>query len=274
MLTLTVNGYGKRSSSYEYRVTNRGGKGIIAIGDQRPQRQARLLLPRREPRPGDADHPTAARPSACRSTSPHRRAASDPRASSSSTRRRTSIVVSVGAHRTAGPRARSSRARGATARPGARRRPESGHERRRPRGPDRPQKRRRTRRRNAPRGLPARGAFRCRGGAGPSVVPGPPRCLPHPTRRPYVSRGRRPGTSTQRSATARIGRDESASSVHPKPVTIAPEAKTHSVAASATSVSFVPCTTARSCGEMALARRLVAPMKPKFQPIPRTTSAT
>jgi DNA gyrase subunit A len=31
VLTLTVNGYGKRSSAYEYRVTNRGGKGITAM---------------------------------------------------------------------------------------------------------------------------------------------------------------------------------------------------------------------------------------------------
>ncbi len=31
ILTLSVNGYGKRSSSYEYRVTGRGGKGITAM---------------------------------------------------------------------------------------------------------------------------------------------------------------------------------------------------------------------------------------------------
>ena len=31
LLTITVNGFGKRSSSYEYRVTNRGGQGIINI---------------------------------------------------------------------------------------------------------------------------------------------------------------------------------------------------------------------------------------------------
>ena len=31
ILTLSVNGFGKRSSSYEYRVTGRGGKGIIAM---------------------------------------------------------------------------------------------------------------------------------------------------------------------------------------------------------------------------------------------------
>ena len=30
MLTVTSNGLGKRASSYEYRVTGRGGKGLIA----------------------------------------------------------------------------------------------------------------------------------------------------------------------------------------------------------------------------------------------------
>ena len=31
ILTISVNGYGKRTSSYEYRVTGRGGKGIVAM---------------------------------------------------------------------------------------------------------------------------------------------------------------------------------------------------------------------------------------------------
>jgi len=31
VLTISENGYGKRSSSYEYRTTNRGGKGIVAM---------------------------------------------------------------------------------------------------------------------------------------------------------------------------------------------------------------------------------------------------
>ncbi|MBZ0218475.1 MAG: hypothetical protein K8F25_18100, partial [Fimbriimonadaceae bacterium] len=31
ILTISSNGYGKRSSSYEYRVSGRGGKGIIAM---------------------------------------------------------------------------------------------------------------------------------------------------------------------------------------------------------------------------------------------------
>jgi DNA gyrase subunit A len=31
ILTVSANGYGKRSSSYEYRLTGRGGKGIVAM---------------------------------------------------------------------------------------------------------------------------------------------------------------------------------------------------------------------------------------------------
>ena len=31
LLTITINGFGKRTSAYEYRVTNRGGQGIINI---------------------------------------------------------------------------------------------------------------------------------------------------------------------------------------------------------------------------------------------------
>ena len=31
ILTVTQNGYGKRTSAYEYRITNRGGQGIINI---------------------------------------------------------------------------------------------------------------------------------------------------------------------------------------------------------------------------------------------------
>ena len=31
VLTVSENGYGKRTSSYEYRVTGRGGKGIVAM---------------------------------------------------------------------------------------------------------------------------------------------------------------------------------------------------------------------------------------------------
>ena len=31
VLTVSEYGYGKRSSSYEYRITNRGGKGLVAM---------------------------------------------------------------------------------------------------------------------------------------------------------------------------------------------------------------------------------------------------
>ena len=31
ILSITENGYGKRTSNYDYRTTNRGGKGIIGI---------------------------------------------------------------------------------------------------------------------------------------------------------------------------------------------------------------------------------------------------
>ncbi|MCX7351077.1 MAG: DNA gyrase subunit A, partial [Alphaproteobacteria bacterium] len=31
ILTVSANGYGKRTSSYEYRITGRGGKGIVAM---------------------------------------------------------------------------------------------------------------------------------------------------------------------------------------------------------------------------------------------------
>ena len=31
VLTVSERGFGKRSSSYEYRITGRGGKGIVAM---------------------------------------------------------------------------------------------------------------------------------------------------------------------------------------------------------------------------------------------------
>jgi DNA gyrase subunit A len=34
ILTVSERGYGKRSSSYEYRITGRGGKGIVTIKDK------------------------------------------------------------------------------------------------------------------------------------------------------------------------------------------------------------------------------------------------
>ncbi len=41
VLTISENGYGKRSSSYEYRITNRGGKGIVAMAVN--ERNGRLV---------------------------------------------------------------------------------------------------------------------------------------------------------------------------------------------------------------------------------------
>ncbi|MBT8472874.1 MAG: DNA gyrase subunit A, partial [Marinicaulis sp.] len=41
VLTVTENGYGKRTSSYEYRTSGRGGKGIIAI--QTTDRNGRVV---------------------------------------------------------------------------------------------------------------------------------------------------------------------------------------------------------------------------------------
>ena len=60
VLTVSENGYGKRTSSYEYRITGRGGKGIVAMAVNKPQRPAGRVVPGR----GDATRscwsPTAA----------------------------------------------------------------------------------------------------------------------------------------------------------------------------------------------------------------------
>ena len=37
VLTVSERGFGKRSSSYEYRTTGRGGKGIVAMAHHRPR---------------------------------------------------------------------------------------------------------------------------------------------------------------------------------------------------------------------------------------------
>ncbi len=61
ILTISERGYGKRTSSYEFRVTGRGGKGIGGHGHQRAQRQARRLVPGRTCRrdhAGDRRRPT------------------------------------------------------------------------------------------------------------------------------------------------------------------------------------------------------------------------
>ena len=48
ILTVSDNGYGKRTSSYEYRITGRGGKGIIAMAVNERNGQLDRLLPGRE----------------------------------------------------------------------------------------------------------------------------------------------------------------------------------------------------------------------------------
>ncbi len=45
VLTVSERGFGKRTSSYEYRVTGRGGKGIVAMAVNAAQRQADRLVP-------------------------------------------------------------------------------------------------------------------------------------------------------------------------------------------------------------------------------------
>ena len=53
VLTVSEHGYGKRSSSYEYRITGRGGKGIVAMaiwegkkGARRSRRRSASWSPR------------------------------------------------------------------------------------------------------------------------------------------------------------------------------------------------------------------------------------
>ena len=54
VLTISENGYGKRTSSFEYRTTGRGGKGIVAMSVNEPQRQAGGVIPGRGQRPDHA----------------------------------------------------------------------------------------------------------------------------------------------------------------------------------------------------------------------------
>jgi len=56
VLTISENGYGKRTSAFEYRVTGRGGKGIVAMTVNAPQRPPGRLVPGRGRRRGDAGH--------------------------------------------------------------------------------------------------------------------------------------------------------------------------------------------------------------------------
>ena len=43
VLTVSERGYGKRSSSYEYRITNRGGKGIVAMAVMEGKKGAKTI---------------------------------------------------------------------------------------------------------------------------------------------------------------------------------------------------------------------------------------
>jgi DNA gyrase subunit A len=44
ILTITDDGMGKRTSAYEYRISNRGGKGITSIGLKRPKGQSASVV--------------------------------------------------------------------------------------------------------------------------------------------------------------------------------------------------------------------------------------
>ena len=46
ILTVSERGYGKRSSSYEYRITNRGGKGIVAMAIWEGKKGAETIKPK------------------------------------------------------------------------------------------------------------------------------------------------------------------------------------------------------------------------------------
>ena len=54
ILTVTSNGYGKRSSAYEYRITGRGGQGIANMEHHRTQRPGGGVLPGGRARPDHA----------------------------------------------------------------------------------------------------------------------------------------------------------------------------------------------------------------------------
>jgi DNA gyrase subunit A len=54
ILTVTEKGFGKRTSAYEYRLTGRGGQGIIGIGfDEAGWRTGREVVATMAVRPGD-----------------------------------------------------------------------------------------------------------------------------------------------------------------------------------------------------------------------------
>ena len=67
MLAVSENGFGKRTVSYEYRVTGRGGSGIVAMGMGKKNSAIIAAFPVGGIRRSDADHRHRARPSAWRS---------------------------------------------------------------------------------------------------------------------------------------------------------------------------------------------------------------
>ena len=56
MLTVSENGYGKRTVAYEFRITGRGGKGIVAMAVNERNGKLVALLPGRGERPDHAGH--------------------------------------------------------------------------------------------------------------------------------------------------------------------------------------------------------------------------
>ena len=56
ILTVSENGYGKRTSSYEYRITGRGGKGITAMAVNSRNGQLVASFPVENTRPDHAGH--------------------------------------------------------------------------------------------------------------------------------------------------------------------------------------------------------------------------
>ena len=56
VLAVSESGFGKRTSSYEYRVTGRGGSGIVAMGMGKKNSRHHRRLPGRGKRRSDADH--------------------------------------------------------------------------------------------------------------------------------------------------------------------------------------------------------------------------
>ena len=83
ILTVSERGYGKRSSSYEYRITNRGGKGIVAMAIWEGKKGAETikdkigragrLVPGRGGRPDHAGHRRRATDPLPGERHPHRR---------------------------------------------------------------------------------------------------------------------------------------------------------------------------------------------------------